>query len=144
MSGHQRVRAFVAALAAAAALVVGIVAGVASPATAKTRDPGLAVLPPPSSCPTNYFCGYADNSYQTGEGYELFPQRAAGVCETASLRNTWTSVYNNTSRDVRISLSTTCSTSAFYWTVGAHSGSQFLWLTVSPDANDAIDAIQWR
>jgi hypothetical protein len=105
-------------------------------------DPSASPLVVPSSCTIATFCGYADNSYQTGEGYELIPEAAPGTCRTVSLRNTWTSVYNNTSRPVRLYLNTTC-TSSTYWTVGAATGSSYLYLTFSPSANDSIDAIKY-
>lgn len=64
---------------------------------------------PPASCTNSSFCGYGHQNYSTEEGYELTPFYRAGLCEPTALRNSYTSLYNNSGRTVRVYKSNNCS-----------------------------------
>lgn len=133
-------------------LTLGAVAGTSAPALAADTpaapgpDGTVVIYAAPSSCTYQSLCGYVDNSYQTGEGYELIPEQAPpSACNVLAHRNKWTSVYNNTSRTVRLYLNTTCtgSSGVQYKTIGPGTGIQYLWITWSPSWNDTLDAAQF-
>lgn len=118
--------------AAVAILAVSLVSAlaVASPASAA----------PPSSCTNSSLCSYVAQQFSTSQGYELNPVQSPGTCDNVGLPNSWTSVYNNSGRSVRMYKNPNCSGGV--WTLASGDSLRNMSL-YQPSWNDTIDSIRW-
>jgi hypothetical protein len=96
----------------------------------------------PSSCTAVSVCGYVNVQYQTNQGYELDPVRAAGTCVVVSFRNAWSGVYNNSGRNIRLFKNTACS-GTDYKTINNGSGKYQFSIQLGPTWDNSVDAYQF-
>ena len=123
----MKTRRLAAATAAIALALTGSLM-IASPASAA-----------PGNCANSSVCGYGDTEYRTGQGYE-FVTGSAGECVNVGLRNTWSSVFNNAGRTVRLYRNVNCANGV--WTLSGGDGLSAISL-FQPSWNNTIESVRF-
>lgn len=103
---------------------------------AATSTPAAAA--PPANCANNSVCGYAAPNYATVDGYE-FVTGSAGSCQNVGLGNKWTSVFNNTGRQIRLYKNINCGNGV--WSLPNGDGLSHMAL-YQPSWNDNIESVR--
>jgi len=124
MTISQRVTAAVAALLLSLAGIFVI----SSPAAAAV----------PGSCANNSVCGFVDQQFQTTHGYE-WVAGTPGSCQNVGLNDSWTSVYNNAGRTVRLYRDANCGNGVWTLTSGDSLRNMGLY---QPSWNDKISSVR--
>jgi peptidase inhibitor family I36 len=105
-------------------------------ALAVTASPAAAAVP--QSCTNNSVCGFGANQFNLYEGYEWIVG-AVGSCQNVGLNDSWTSVYNNFGRTVRLYRDANCGNGV--WSL-ASGGSLSNMALYQPSWNDKISSVR--
>jgi hypothetical protein len=122
------IRRLLATLSAFMIMVAGVLVFSAGPAAAAV----------PAGCTNNSVCGFVGDQYAQSEGYE-WVNGAVGSCQNVGLNDSWTSVYNNFGRTVRLYRDANCGNGVWSLASGAGLQNMGIW---QPSWNDKISSVR--